>query len=281
MKMLIAGIIIAALAAGAAAGLRLYQTTRFEADVRSLFASADEAGKNTVTMKTAERLPDPVRRYMRYALREGISVPAAARLVHGGRFKTSLDGGWSAVRGEEYFLCTKPGFLWRGFLTGASAVDRYAGGRGSLSIYPLSMVKAVEGKGPAYDQGELLRWLGEALWFPTALFFAEGIEWKDAGQDCAGLVLRDGGLEVSYQVFFSADGKITKVEAMRYMNGERLEKWVGRCSEWREASGMMIPWRIEGGWVIGGEEKMYADFTLERIEYDVKEPFRCAALSKR
>ena len=273
MKILIAGICIFVLAAGAAAGLRVYRSAHFEKDVQALFASS--AGeRKTVRMETGDRLPDPVRKYMRFALKEGIPVPGTARLVHGGRFKTSLDGGWADIRGEEYFLCSKPGFLWRGFLTGASAVDRYVGGSGSLSIYLFSVVKIMEGKGPAYDQGELLRWLGEALWFPTALFYCDGVEWRDAGNDRAELVLKDGGLEVSYQVFFAPDGKITRVEAMRYMNGKRMEKWVGRCSEWAEVSGMMIPRRIEGGWGIGGKEMMYADFTLERIEYDVKELFR-------
>jgi hypothetical protein len=273
MKILFAAVCGAALCACFAAGLKLYQDRRFESDVKRLFLPDPAVKIRQIARPKTGALPEPVARYLNFAVKDGTAPAYSAKILHSGRFKTSLDGGWSDIRGEEYFLCRKPGFLWRGFLTGASAVDRYVNGRGSLSIYLFSMVRIMEGKGPAYDQGELLRWLGEALWFPTALYPGQNLEWKSAGQNSAELVYRDGNLSVSYLVFFEADGRVSRIETMRYMNGSRLEKWVGYCSDWRETSGMMIPFRIQGGWVIGGKEMLYADFVLDRIDYDMGDHF--------
>lgn len=263
---------VAALAA-ASAGLRSYWNGRFEAQVKALCENADYSS-GLVQPASVESLPAPVRRYFRFALKDGYSAVRTARLVHGGRFKTKIDGEWSRIRGAEYFRCDRPGFVWRGHLCGASAVDSYADGKGSLSIYLLSMVKIMEGKGAEYDQGELLRWLGEAVWFPTALLPGKYISWKEAGKDRAELVLCADGLTVSYMVDFGRRGEIVRVETMRYKGSGSLERWFGVCGDYREVRGMMIPFRIEGGWILSGKEFPYADFTVERIDYDVTEILR-------
>lgn len=262
-----------AVLAAAAAGLRSYWNGRFEAQVKALFENADSPS-GRIQLQSMESLPSPVRRYFRFALKDGDSVVGTARLVHGGRFKTKIDGEWSRIRGEEYFRCDRPGFVWRGILSGASAVDSYADGKGSLSIYLLSMVKIMEGKGAAYDQGELLRWLGEAVWFPTALLPGKYISWKAAGKDRAELVLRTEALTVSYMVDFGPGGEIIRIETMRYRDSGSMERWFGVCGDYREVRGMMIPFRIEGGWILEGKEFRYADFTVEKIDYDVTEILR-------
>jgi len=59
-----------------------------------------------------ERLPEPVRRWLRYSQVVGAQRPAMARLRQDGDFR--LEGmGWMPFRAEQYFTTNPPGFLWK------------------------------------------------------------------------------------------------------------------------------------------------------------------------
>ncbi len=39
---------------------------------------------------------------------------STARVRHGGSFRTSLDGKWLPIRGEQWLTADPPGFVWHG-----------------------------------------------------------------------------------------------------------------------------------------------------------------------
>jgi len=134
-------------------------------------------------------------------------------------------------------------------------------------------VNIVDAKGPEYDQGELLRWLGECIWFPAALLPGEYISWSAAGSSTAMLNMKYRGLSVYYKVSFNERDEISRMETKRYMDGSRLETWIGVPSDYREINGTVIPVQIEGAWNLDTGYFAYARFKLEEIEYNRPEKF--------
>ena len=63
----------------------------------------------------------------------------------------------------------KPGFIWKGTTSMFVARDMYISGKGRLVVSLLSLYKIMDAKGENYNQGELLRWLGESVLYPTNL----------------------------------------------------------------------------------------------------------------
>lgn len=59
-----------------------------------------------------DKLPEPVRRYLRYAISTEAPTIRTARLKHDGFFRTKPNQNWLAIKGEEYFTIAKPGFVW-------------------------------------------------------------------------------------------------------------------------------------------------------------------------
>ncbi|MDZ7775541.1 MAG: DUF6544 family protein [Bacteroidales bacterium] len=138
-------------------------------EVETLFASAHNYENKTFTPSLVENLPHPVKEYFLHVLPKGQPYIKSVRLKHDGRFKTGVGKSWTSIAGEQYFTTSKPGFVWIGKTSTFTAKDFYINNQGRLIVRLFSLFKVVDEKGPHIDQGELLRWLGESVWFPTNL----------------------------------------------------------------------------------------------------------------
>ena len=213
-------------------------------------------------------LPDPVQRYFRRVLRPGQPYLRYARLRHDGQFKAGLDQAWRPIIGEQYFRAEPPGFLWRGTTTWFTACDQYVAGRGALTVWLLSALPIVRARGPIYDQGDLVRWLAESVWFPTSLLPGAGARWTPVDDHSATLTLTDHGLTVIFVVHFNAEDEIERCETHRYRDATHFDGWVTHLADYRAWHGLRIPTQAEVAWVIDGIEHPYARFTVREIEYD-------------
>ncbi|MDB5241376.1 MAG: hypothetical protein JWP57_2001 [Spirosoma sp.] len=237
-------------------------------DVANLFLSANTGLVRNYDPAQLADLPAPVQRYFQHVLIPGQPYVRVARLRHDGQFKTDLKKDWIAIRGEEYFLAGTPGYLWIGTTSWFSACDQYVAGRGSLTARLLGVLPVVRGSGPSYDQGELLRWLAEAVWLPTSLLPGGQAIWSPIDNDSATLTLTDHDQTVSCLMTFNGQGEIVRYQAQRYSDETHIKTWTGQLSDYRQLHGMRVPTRAGAAWVIDGEEKPYARFTLRDIEYD-------------
>ncbi len=237
-------------------------------EVTDLFSKAENSPVKTYDPAQLAELPAPVQRYFRHVLKPGQPYLRTVRLRHDGEFKTDLEKDWIPITGEEYFLADRPAYIWIGTTTWFSACDQYVAGRGSLTVRLLGVFPIQRGSGPSFDQGELLRWLAEAVWFPTSLLPGGQAVWSPIDHDSATLTLTDRGLTVSCRMHFNEKGEITRYEAQRYASETEMKPWAGQMSDYREVHGIRIPFQASAAWVIDGVEKPYARFTLRDIAYD-------------
>jgi hypothetical protein len=213
-------------------------------------------------------LPEPVQRYFRNVLQNGQPYVSSVYLKHDGQFKTALDKEWINIEGEQYFTAEEPGFLWKGNTALFSVRDMYISGKGQIKVTLLNLFKIVDGEGPKYDQGELLRWLGESVWFPTNLLPSHKLKWTSIDENTAKLSFSYNDQLISYKVSFNAEGEITQLETRRYMGEESLEIWVGRVSRYEKIAGMKIPMKIEAFWKLSDGEHCYARFNVQEIYHN-------------
>ncbi|MCF8231348.1 MAG: hypothetical protein K9J27_04095 [Bacteroidales bacterium] len=242
-------------------------------DIRELFSNANSFDGKTFSYDQLEGLPAPVQRYFKHVLPQGQPYVESVRLKHDGRFKSGVDKDWTAIKGEQYFTSATPGFLWVGKTSLFTARDMYIRDQGRLVVKLFSLVKVVDEKGSHVNQGELLRWLGESVWFPTNLLPRKNFEWSPINDTSARVTLSHNGISVFLHVFFNENDEIVRLETERYMEKDRLEKWFGELSEYREVNGIKIPMHIQASWDLKEKTHTYADFQIQTIEFDVPEPF--------
>jgi hypothetical protein len=121
----------------------------------------------------------------------------------------------------------------------------------------------------------LARWLGEAVWFPTALVPGrapgEGVQWAAMDDSIARATITDGGTTVSAEFHFAATGEITGMTAMRYrdVNGAGvLTPFEGRYRDYTRRDGVMVPMSAEVAWLLPEGRFAYWRGRPEQVEYD-------------
>ena len=246
-----------------------------------LFAAASGVvGEDELGVRR-DSLPEPVRRYLHYAIAEGAQPIRTVRMQHGGHFRTKPDQRWFAIKGQQYFTAAHPGFVWKARIRPApflwiDARDSLVAGRGNMLVKLVSTFRIADATGPEIDQGATLRWLAECCWFPYA-FVGSCVEWTPIDGRAARMAVRRGGLPVSAIIEVDDEGKLAGLCAERYrdVGGGKalLTPWIGRYSDYRSFGGFRVPSFVDVRWLLDDQEFSYARFRILTIEYNPPSPF--------
>ena len=270
-------IIIFILVAILATGHTMFKR-QVQKEIVQLFADSEDISHKVFTYNQIQSLPEPVQRYFKYALRDGQNCISYARLKHTGTFRTGPDQKWMPISGQEYFTTQKPGFVWfarvRPFpLLWITARDTYYQGKGNVLIKLYSTITLGNAKSKEVNQGTLLRFLAEAVWYPTALLPGEKLQWEAVDSRSAKILFSDSGIDVSAIVHFNETGEIIRLTADRYRD-TTLEKWTGYYRDYREIDGVKVPAEVEVVWNLDSGDFSYARFKLTEIEFNTPSIYR-------
>lgn len=223
-------------------------------------------------------LPAPVSRYFEFALTPGQPLVRTVRVEWEGEFRMRPDAKWRPFTAEQFFTVRPPGFVWDAAIRMAPVVsvrvrDQYLGGEGAILGKVAAIVPvADEGGTPEMAAGALARYLGEALWFPTALLPVSGVVWTAIDDTTARATLTDGATTVSSDFRFGSRGEILGARMARYrdVNGRGVltpfEAVV--TGDYRRVSGAMIPSAAEVAWVLPEGRFAYWRGRPRTVEYD-------------
>lgn len=212
-------------------------------------------------VRELEGLPAPVQRYFRAVLREGQPMIASATLAHLGTFNIGLGREqWRPFRSRQRVVMRRPGFVWSASIRMWPGVqirvhDAYVGGVGILSAALPGLFTFAERRGENDEmaEGELMRFLAEAAWYPTALLPSQGIRWEAVDAGSALATLSDGTLRASLLFRFDVHGLIESVhaDARGRLVGRDLvmTPWEGRWSAYEERDGVRVPTAGEVAWL--------------------------------
>lgn len=118
-----------------------------------------------------------------------------------------------------------------------------------------------------------MRFLAEAVWYPTALLPSQGVQWQALDADSALAILADGHAHVALYFTFDDDGLISRVRAQsrgRSVSGRIVPTpWQGRFHEYRIFNGMLLPSAGEVAWILDEDEKTYWRGHITSIEHEV------------
>jgi hypothetical protein len=221
-------------------------------------------------------LPGPVIRYFEFALTPGQSVVRNARLQQIGEFAMRA-GSWSPFTAVEHFSVEPPGFLWDARIRMAAILpfyvrDGYVADEGAMYGTLAAIVPVVNQRGtPVMASGELLRYLAEAVLFPTALLPRGGISWSSLSGNTARVTLADGHTTVSCDVSFGERGEIVGITALRYRDADgnsELTPWFGRWSDYHRVAGMMIPMVGQVEWILPEGPLPYWRGRIVKAQYE-------------
>lgn len=265
------------------AGAMFYGSSRWKTGTTELGARLEAARvpihPSTYDAKELEGLPLPVRRYFGAALKDGQPIVAAVRLAHEGLFNMGeTQARWSRFMSSQLAITRRPGFDWDGRIAIAPGLnafvhDAYVAGEGILHVELLGLMKLADLRGtPEVAQGELMRFLAEAAWYPTALLPSQGVRWSAIDDTSATATLSDGATTVSLDFRFDTEGLISGVRAAaryRTVNGALVATpWQGRFWGYAVRDGMRIPLDGEVGWELPDGLRPYWRGRIAEVNYE-------------
>lgn len=241
---------------------------QFSRQVKTLFDQSENISNLTFHKTQLDGLPDPVQRYFKLVLKERQSYVSYVRMKHDGQFKAGLDKNWINIKGEHYATTQKPGFIWKGVTAMFTAQDMYVAAKGRLTVSLLSLATVVNETGEKYNQGELLRWLGESVFYPTNLLPDDRLKWSAINDTTSKLTYNYNGLSLFFNITFNHFREIIEMETKRYMNKTDLETWIIKVSNYKEMNNMIIPTAFEVIWRLKKGDFSYAKFYITKLEYN-------------
>jgi hypothetical protein len=226
-----------------------------------------------------EGLPPPVQRYLRAVLTPGQPMVLGVTMTHEGSFNMgeAVDN-WKPFQSTQTVTTSRPGFVWDASVQMAPGLpvrvhDAYVAGEGVLVPAVLGLYQLMEMRGTGdIAVGELMRYLAEAPWYPTALLPGQGVVWSPIDDTSALATLTDGPVTVSLTFRFGADDMIAsgRTEARgRTIAGKVVPTpWQGRWFAYERHDGMLVPTKGEVAWQLPDGEKPYWRGQVTSLRYD-------------
>ena len=244
------------------------------ADVAEHTGTVDGAAAFDASM--LREVPDPVARYLTFALVPGQPIVRRARIEHAGAF-AARPGRWAAFRSLQRFTAPAPGFVWDARVVMAPLLavhvrDSYIAGAGSVHAAIAGLVPVAEQHGSREIAASALwRYLAEAAWLPTALLPSERLAWRALDDRSARATLSDGAITASADFHFDRSGRIERVTGERFRavgDGQLITHTEGGHADYVRMNGMMIPTRGEVAWLLPEGAHVYWRAAVTRAEHD-------------
>jgi hypothetical protein len=246
----------------------------------ALMASQQTITPANYNPRELEGLPAPVQKYLRAVLKDGQPKLRRGQISTEGTFLLDADKNkWVSFAATQLFTANPPAFDWNARMPMMPGVnvyvqDAYAKGEGVLHAAMFGLIDLANLRGTAdVAQGELMRYLAEAVWMPTVLLPSQNLLWKAIDDDKARATLTDGAVSVSLEFRFNADGLVESIfsPARSRTVGKDLvpTPWQGRFWNYQIRDGMRVPTEGEIAWLLPGGPLPYWRGKVTRIEYEL------------
>lgn len=225
-------------------------------------------------------LPPVVQRYLAKVLTPNQPLVHRVYLEQTGTFNRSFQQPqWDRFTARQRVATARPGFVWdasiqMGLGIDVRVVDAYVAGVGILQPSVLGLVDLGGPTGGAdLARGELMRYLAEAVWYPTALLPGQGVQWTALDAQSAQATLTEGSLTVALTFHFDAEGwvqRITSDARSALVDGTLVPMpWEVVVSDYQLQGGMWIPLQAEVAWAPASGRVPYWQGKLEKLDYEL------------
>jgi hypothetical protein len=231
-----------------------------------------------VKNKLAE-LPQPVRKYLLYALGGRNEPVASVRIKQSGSFRLSEKDPWTPVTANQLQTIGMPAFVWHARIqphpyvwTESRDILHQGVGRTEHRLYAAFPFPLKRFTGRAADVSALVRYLTEAPWLPAALLPSEHLAWKAIDSRTARATLNFNGYQVSADFTFNSEGEIIEVTTRdRTWNRAGISEahpWTARYGRYERHGGIKVPMEMETEWSINGKGFPYAKLKVDTILFE-------------
>lgn len=248
-----------------------------EKELKTFLASIP-SDKKVVTREAITKLPLIVKKWLERSNVVGKEIVSSIHLKQIGEMRTDPTGKWMPVNAEQWFKTKTPAFIWIADVKAAPGMslvgrDIYEKGQGHMLIKLFNLITVVDKKGKETDQGAMVRYLAEIIWFPSAAV-SDYISWEQVDLTTAKATMNYGGISASGLFKFNANGEVISFEAKRYYSYKgraTLENWFIQIPKesYKTFEGVNIPTRGEVTWRLKEGDFTWYKLEIKDVKYNI------------
>ncbi len=250
--------------------------TTMNKTVNKMFDKVDTEAVNKVSEEDLKPLPQVVQNYLRFTNIIGKEKIKTVRLKQGGGFRLKPEDEFKTLKAVQYFNLEAMEFIWQGKVSVITATDRFLNGKGDMTVKLLGFIKMASAEGPEVNQGEVVRFLAEGVWFPS-VFLNDYIRWQALDERSAKATITLGDFSVSATFHFNEKNQVEKITTRRYMEKDgrfELEDWEIRIVEYSSFNDVFIPRKSEVVWKLDGGDFCWYKPEIYTIEYNISAVYK-------
>ncbi len=234
---------------------------RAKAEVNQILSTVKPDSGAVIEASELDTLPGCVAKWLERSKVIGQERIHFVYLAQQGRMRLSPEQKWIPLQAVQYINVDDPGFVWIAHakmapFTGMYVRDMYYKGQGSMKGKLFALIPVVNAQpGPEMNQGVLLRFLAEMIWYPSAAL-QDYIIWEEIDANSARATMTWQGVSADMIFYFNDQGDMISSLASRYqeVNGHfELHDWGGIAREYKDFSGIRLQnksdiiWKYETG----------------------------------
>lgn len=234
---------------------------------------ADPWTDDPVTEADLAVLPQAAQRYLRFARAVGRARDRSVHIRLHGRFRPGLDASWKALDSEQYNTAPpETARIYRMrlpfFGIPVQGRDTYVDGVGRMLIRPLDLFTVQDAHGAAFDLGELVTWVNDAVLFAPSMLLHPCVTWSGAGEGAFEIVVHDRGHTVTATVEVAPGGGVTSfVTPDRWFAPPGAHEpvrtpWSTPVDGWQACGDRMLPTGVRAVWLREEGPFTYAEGTV-------------------
>jgi len=244
-------------------------------EVKSILTRGKKIETSILTERDIENLPEPIQRYIRYTGFIGKEKVVTVKLCQKGHFRQG-NRPWMPFEATQYYTTDPPAFIWSVKMKAWPLIsvrgrDMYQEGKGNMLIKIPPFFTIADARGAEIDQGVLVRYLNEIMWFPSA-YLADYIHWEPIDSSSARATMTYRGITASATLTVNNKGELVNFVAQRYFTLDdqySLETWSTPLKEYREINGYKLPVKGEGIWHLSSGDFPYIRLEIVDIQYNL------------
>ena len=240
-------------------------------ELSTMFEAAHNGSGSGQTAKAA--LPPIVTKWLAIS-RSTDKVPSRIRLSQKGFMRSKPSADWMSFSASQYYTMDPPAFVWNsqinaGMITIAGR-DKFGNGKGNMLIKPFYIYNLANTSGPEMDQGTMLRYMGELMWFPEAAVM-DYFHWEEIDSTSASLSMTYNGVTANGTFAFYKNGLVKSFTAQRFGNfdGEfRKETWEVWVNEHNVINGRLVGSKCKVTWKLKEGDFTWLMIDVKDISYE-------------
>lgn len=235
----------------------LVQRLRFQSWLTAGETALRQAKRPHSSSVTTSTLPLVVQNYLRLAVKNSQERFHHVEFKQTGRFWLKADGPGLPFTAKQVMAVGQPGFSWTAKIEMPPlyfiVCDRLIDGTGALEAKLFGVVPLASG-GDDLLRGELLRYLAEIPWAPTAILQDTELRWREIDSRTVEVRRRVGEVDAGIELHFNVDGLIdrTLTQERVFNQGGHSQQipWEGRFSNYVHHGDFFIPQHGEVSWLL-------------------------------